>query len=199
MDKLNFDINQFLRFLLAGGWGLACFLFINPNYFQKLLDSSSSLDLILVALVIGSIIYIVHRALIYPNIYKIICIILCVFRVIKKWDWGFLLPFFPSQSEIKEDHRRWSDRKKENSFGKNIVEWASQVHFLYCSALASLFTVVVSSKLGNDYDVTRLHYVQTVFGILALAGFVSNLRLVIYDLKLPAPTSEDNTGNSLSR
>lgn len=79
MDKLNLDINQFLRFLLAGGWGLVCYFFISPDNFEKFI-TGNRIDLIVIALVMGSMIYVIHRAVIYPNIYKIICFILWIFR-----------------------------------------------------------------------------------------------------------------------
>ena len=147
MDKLNFDINQFLRFLLAGGWAIACYLFINPTEFKKGIEGNGITSIIF-ALIIGSIIYIIHRALIYPNIYKLICFILWICRIIKKWDWGFVILFIPSPREIRHNFRRWSERKKENSFSsKHIIEWGSQVHFLYCSAFACLASILISKGI----------------------------------------------------
>ncbi len=180
-NKLHLDLNQFLRFLLAGGWALGCFLFINPHQFENLFKEHT-IDLILIAMVFGSIVYVVHRAVLYPNLHKVICIILSIFKKMK-WDSGYLMPFFPSKTEMELDLMRWALRKNEKSISKNITDWAAQVHFLYCSAFASLFTVIISYQM-EDPNVQRLLFVRCLFWLLLVFGLINDIRLVLYDLKV---------------
>ncbi len=183
MDKLNFDINQFLRFLLSGGWAITCYLFINPNDLKKVLEGNG-VDLIILALVIGSMIYIIHRAVIYPNIFKFLRFVLWVCKR-RKWEWGYIIPFFPTNREIREDFIRWAERQKKNSVSsKNIIEWGSQVHFLFCSAWVCLLVIFLSKELGGCMSQThRIVYIEGSFWILLISGLINNLRLILYDMK----------------
>lgn len=182
MDKLNLDINQFLRFLLAGGWAIACYLFINPDFYPKV-HEINGVSLTILALVLGSLIYIFHRAVIYPNIYKFLCLIL-FFLNKTEWNIGLIIPFLPVKEEVKQDFDRWDARGKKDSLSKkNIVEWGSQVHFLYCSAWASLFIILTRDILGSSIP-ERVCYVKGVFWILLVAGLINNLRLIMYDAEI---------------
>ena len=93
------------------------------------------------------------------------------------------MPFFPSKTEIELDLVRWTLRKNEKSISKNITNWGSQVHFLYCSAFASLFAIIISKQMG-DYDLHRLLFVRLLFWFLLVAGIIDDIRLVLYDLKV---------------
>lgn len=191
MEKLNFDINQLLRFLLSGAWAIICFYIVYPVEVENISEKNGT-ALVIVALVIGCIIYSVHRAVIYPNLFKFLCLILSIFRKMK-WDFGFIIPFIPTNTEITENFARWERRGKEKSFSKShIIEWGSQVHFLFCSAFASLCAILFSNSIGN-YSIKGHCYLKIIFWILFSSGIINNIRLILYDLKAKEIESDSDS------
>lgn len=75
MDKLQLNYNEYLRYTFVGGFGVLTFLYLNPTVLQSLYDEKGSIkDSLLIALVSiihGSLIYAIHRAILYPICYKI--------------------------------------------------------------------------------------------------------------------------------
>ncbi|HEV8515761.1 MAG TPA: hypothetical protein VGQ59_20905 [Cyclobacteriaceae bacterium] len=71
MDKFQFDINQFFRYLLSGGWAIACYFFICPKQISNIPDGSWLIMGIL-AMVLGFVIHVIYRAIFYPLWYKVI-------------------------------------------------------------------------------------------------------------------------------
>jgi hypothetical protein len=182
VEKLNFDINQLLRFLLAGGWTVICYFFTNPIAYKNL-QNDKTLDLILISLVLGSIVFIIHRAIVYPFLFRLICIGLIPFKKMK-WKLSLLIPFFPTKDEIKVDFHRWALRRDtKKSLSKNITDWGSQIHFLYCCAIGSLLTIIFS-KLVGGYEQQKLRYMWWAFGLLLFCGFINHIRALLYDIEL---------------
>jgi hypothetical protein len=82
MDKFNFDINQFFRYLLSGGWAIACYFFICPEQIKNI-PPGNGLMMIVLAMVIGFVIHVIYRAIFYPLWYKAIYSILSKFGLRK--------------------------------------------------------------------------------------------------------------------
>ena len=123
MNKLN--VNELLKY---GFSGVLFFLAPLISFKQglpliKALPSNLlGLSAVLgVVLVIGSAIYALHRAILFPLFYKI----------------GWIVVYGRKQAYIlKLDFKRWSRYMDSRSLQKNSREWASQIHFLYCSTCA---------------------------------------------------------------
>ncbi len=80
MDKPQLNYNEYLRYTFAGGFGMLCYFFLQPNVYNGLFnkdgDFKDSLFLVFVALILGSFLYAVHRAILYPICLRINCVIL---------------------------------------------------------------------------------------------------------------------------
>jgi len=127
-------INEFLRYGLAGGVGLLCSCL---SYVQPLLwiqqDHAGPLVLPATAtlpFLFGALAYILYRAVFYPLLYRIVAWSCC--RRGKMIDLDII---------------RWENTNKVGAIQGRLQEWASQVHFLYCSFLAIVLIDCVSRIL----------------------------------------------------
>jgi len=73
MDKFQFDINQFFRYLLSGAWAIACYFFMNQDQIENIQKQKDSWLIISgLAMVIGFTVHAIYRAIFYPLWYKFI-------------------------------------------------------------------------------------------------------------------------------
>ena len=170
MDKLN--INELLRYGFSGA----------VLFFGSLLSFKQAVLLIKVlpsnffgisvvfgiVLVIGSIIYGIHRAILYTVLYKICCI----FVYGKK-----------QADTVNLDVQRWERYNNPKSLQNNLREWASQIHFLYCSTWA----IVLAQLIGhcNKWNKTNLYQPIWFVGIvLGVSALIHHLRYLKYEYRL---------------
>ena len=132
----DLSLGQLMRFALAGGIYLGALLvgFVEPR--AELHAQTSGLIVgvaTAVALLFGSILYSVHRALLLPVIRKVL-----MSKAGEKID------------PIEFDLRRWSLSLDlgPQSLQTKLGLWADQIHFLYCAAWASLLAVVTGWLFG---------------------------------------------------
>lgn len=190
MEKPSLNLNEYLRYFIAGAVSIICYLFLNPDTFEKIdirNNSLTSIPLALASFVFGALIYSVHRALLYPCYYRFMFIIRFIVSGFRRnrWDWGYLIPVHPSETQINEDFRRWRERRIEKSFSNDLKEWASQVHFLYCSALAILIGILLTKVPSECKSIEKEHLciAWIVFGLLFLSGIIHHYRYLVYDLQ----------------
>jgi hypothetical protein len=188
MDKINLNIGDYLRFVLAGAWYLMALLLMHTEAFGDFYRNNSG-PLIILALIIGALIYSVHRAVIFPLFYKSL---LFLFRKSKGVGRDNLvwIPFYPSKLEIELDVKRWKERKDEKSLIRNLVDWSSQIHFLYCTAWAFLLALL-SNRYVDDANRKNLNIVWLLFVVILVSGFVSHLRNFVFDIKIRNLESEN--------
>jgi len=173
-------LQELLRYALSGGVGLAAFAAAFPSVRLKIagLEKLAEAALILgVALVLGSFIYSIHRALVYPLLYRFCLIVLVAFHV-HRFETRLLLPYIPAPLEVRLDFSRW--KREAHWATSGISEWGAQIHFLYCSAWSILAMVGLGKLLGSaDPRFAKLTLVVALVSVGA--AFLSNCRLAYYD------------------
>ena len=185
MDKPQLNYNEYLRYTFAGGFGVLTYLYLNPTVRQTLFDEKGtlkdSLFLILLSLLLGSFLYAVHRAFLYPICYKLNLIILRISGKIKtttSWD-SFIL----TQDEVKtQDFRRWKQRANPKSFASNLLDWSAQIHFLYCCVWAMWVSYLFTKELPTDNFLTKKWVFVTV--MLFIISLRNHYRSLLYDLDI---------------
>jgi hypothetical protein len=176
-------LQQLLRYALPGGIGFAVLLFTYPEIACQIqrLETGKEATLILgSALLLGAMVYNLHRALLFPPLFRLVSRL-----TLEPKPEGYN-PYRPSVAELKVDRWRWKIKNKEER--QRWDEWGAQTHFLYCAAWA------ITGALAVGYFVTaRLNLeVLSSFALLAvtalLAAIVNNYRLlysISAEMKLP--------------
>ena len=139
MKELGFQ--ELLRYAFSGGISIASLLLTYPKITCLVghIEGTREVTLILGAiLLMGTLIYNLHRALLFPILFRVIAWIM----LREKFKWSLLIPYWPSEAEIELDRWRWGLSDKARG---PWDEWGAQVHFLYCAAWAILLTLT----LGN--------------------------------------------------
>jgi hypothetical protein len=188
MQQLRLD--ELLRYCLSGGIGLVVFAASFRGVLDKLanltgnrpeLITTQGAAVLGVSLLTGALVYSLHRALIYPLVYRAWTLILC-WRIYR-FHSSYLLPLFASPLEVSLDLLRWKRRKDSHYFAAGQSEWGAQVHFLYCSTWAIVAALVVGRALGFEPSVFQRGFFW--IALLSLtAAFASNGRLIYYDALL---------------
>jgi hypothetical protein len=184
-----------MRHGFSGGLFLIVLLLEDPCrnvYLHKLGEISTTAVLVGVALLVGTLIYTFHRALIYRLIFAIAQTILTkslqkYFRA-SQFRWSIWWPpFLSSPMQEKIDYWRLALRArsvpKEDPVVRFTDEWGAQVHFLYCSAWAIIIAMFFGPwflKSQNNLSGVKLGFLAlTFFG----AGLWSHLSLLIWILR----------------
>ncbi len=180
VEKLQ--LNQMLRYGLAGGMGLFCLVVTYPDTFKPMMvkDSAWRDGVVLGALafVIGTVSYALLRALVYPVLFRVIIVILWLFRRVRGC-WGFLLPW-PSKTEVRWDRELYYNRQADPA-RFSTVEWSDQVHFLCCSSLVCFVGINVGQFVGWTADKVAYHAFFWLAMLAGIGGFVHNLRLMFHE------------------
>ncbi|MBW7991825.1 MAG: hypothetical protein FVQ84_17655 [Planctomycetes bacterium] len=146
----NLTFQQIFRYALPGGITLLILLGV---YKAPGSESGGHFDVTSiggaavlsgVALVVGGLIYTLHRAIAYPIIYRLLLFAgpLRLDRAMSRaWWWNIL---WTSREELERDIRRWKERTQKDSPVSELQEWGTQIHYLYCSCWA----IIVGHLLG---------------------------------------------------
>jgi hypothetical protein len=179
MQQLRLE--ELMRYVLAGAIGLVALVlgFLDISKPVGAVPGVTEVGLLLfVTLALGSVVYAVHRALLYPLLYHMALLVLVLCGVYAL-DVRLFLPFFPAPLEVKLDVLRWK-RGRDHYAQPRIAEWAAQVHFLYCSGWAMLSVLWLGLHLGLRPAPARVTLLWIAGSVLAI-GFVSNCRLLYFD------------------
>jgi len=184
LDTLKF--HDILRYFLAGGFFLV-------SYFRATKDlelcpisvSASELTLFTgIALVAGSAIYVLYRALLYPIIGRFV-LFLALKSKPAKYRLRHFWPYKLLPLEMELDEKRWVRHGDEkNTIQSSLDEWGVQVHFLYCVALSMCAGNLISL---SDYLNEPLETDWWIFGgiiVFFVAGLASDYRAWTYELRL---------------
>jgi hypothetical protein len=164
-------LQELLRYALSGGVGIAALRIIYPQSACLLSRAGGEVTLLLGAILVGgSLIYNLHRSVLFPPI----------FRWIGRKT---LLPnqslhvgcwWKPSRDEIALDRWRWKLADRE---GSRWGEWGAQTHFLYCAAWATLLALIVGLFKWGWPGCRGIWGILAAISLLCV-GFVNNYRLL---------------------
>ena len=161
---ISFNFNEFLRYLLAGGTGIAYFFisFETPRIWvsemPETLGGSLGFLMTSAALILGTLTYSIYRSVVYPGLCAV------TDKLVGQ-----------KEPRSKYDTRRWQEMTKEDSLHRFLTEWGSQIHFLYCCGLLCLATeligVVFEHPRSTDPLLGRLAILLFLF-----SAFISDFR-----------------------
>lgn len=185
MEKPQLNYNEYLRYTFAGGFGVLTYLYLNPTIRQTLFDENGtikdSLFLVLLSLLLGSFLYAVHRAILYPICYKLNLIILRISgKTNNDLSW---VKFIFTQDEVKrQDFRRWKQRANPKSFASNLLDWSAQIHFLYCCVWAMWLSFIFTENITTDNFLKKNWLLFTI--ILFVISLRNHYRSLLYDIDI---------------
>lgn len=185
MKDLNFG--EYIRYLIVGFGSILIFYYlrvfnkyaINIGQFEKM-----EMSLIAITLVMGFIIYSIHRAVLYPILNGIILSILhCIFHKRykeKRFFWQFI---YVSESIVKYDSLRWNSIENGSNI-KHLKEWGNQIHFLYCMCWILLFYRNVNKLHILNYNFNFPQYWNKITVFILIAAILHQIRCQIYEMHI---------------
>jgi hypothetical protein len=176
----DLKLAEALRYGVSGAIAILLWLASHPDLFKNpaLASTGAAAGLTILAVVFGVVIYSLHRALIYWGLYWLL---LSCMPCDKRSKWA-------STNEL--DEARW----KTNEF--HFSEWADQIHFLYCSCWATLFSLILrscapppsASTLKNGH----ILWIAAIFFAAALTHHIRFLNFLLEYLNKNAPEAATN-------
>jgi hypothetical protein len=165
----NLTFQQILRYALPGGVVLIVLLgvYAPPTGCEDKIESLGGPGLLLpAAFLVGCLIYVLHRATIWPVINR-------VFQLISPFRLNPRLPrswcvIWPSKEEMDRAFLLWKTRKSDAL--TSLEEWATQIHYLVCSAWAIVIGHLFGWGLNWSADPSRCCLSWGVFLILLGIG-----------------------------
>jgi hypothetical protein len=179
-------LQELLRYALSGGIGIAVLLLTHPAILCSIvkMEAAKGATLVLgLVLLIGTLIYNLHRALIYPLFFRIVGLMVMGRNFSRRSP----NPWQPSEAELEVD--RWRRRLPDEE-RRPWDEWGAQTHFLYCAAWAILAALLLGKHLWGTSDSGSWCIFWILFVIVIIAGFVNNYRL-LYSLVVDKTASEN--------
>jgi hypothetical protein len=168
-------LQDLLRYVLSGGIGIASLLLMYPKAacFVDHMNDAREVEIVLgSALVVGSLIYSVHRPLVYPVFFRVIGLRTLPYT---SRTWRLINFWRPSQAEIDVDRWRWALKEESR---RRWDEWGAQSHFLYCAAWAILLALVCGKCVGGTPNCHARCIFWFLFFVILVAGMVHNFRLL---------------------
>ena len=193
----RFSIDNLLRYALAGGFTVLALLYGYSDSKDKLpkVDGFKE-EVILLGLVllIGSLVYVVHRAFIYPLFYRIGLRIVwrkehwfwlsCPCCKGKQWGWLSVIVWCVRDPDIHIDMDRWSSREDPKSVRKNLGEWGAQVHYLYCATWSVLLGLWLGRLLGANSRSPEVGQLLVASCGLFMVAIIHHARLLFYERRI---------------
>lgn len=195
MEKPQLNYNEYLRYAFAGGFGVLTYLYLNPNIQKTLFNDKEtikdSLSLIVLSLLLGSFLYALHRAFLYPICLRINLVFLRLSNRLESnlnW-WSFIF----GQSVVKEqDFRRWKQRGNSKSFAKNLLDWSAQIHFLYCCVWAMVASWIFTINEIQNKNILTDNWLFFSL-ILFLISLRNHYRSLLYDMDIEKYDKDNQT------
>jgi hypothetical protein len=166
-------LQDLLRYALAGGIGLAVLLLTFPGIRPSIrnLDAAKEATLVLgLVLLIGTLIYNLHRGLLFPVLHRLLVLIL----LRRKFSGQLLGPWRPSEAELEADHWRWERTDEKRG---RWDEGGAQTHFLYCAAWATVGALLVGDRVWGPPNSRAWDIFWVLFAVSLLSGLINNYRL----------------------
>jgi hypothetical protein len=140
---------ELLRYALSGGIGMAVLLLTFPCArlsVRGMEDTKEATIVLGSVLLIGTIVYNVHRAMIFPFFLRSVGFV----ARNRRFSLGRLVSFWrPSDEELAVDRWRWPQCER---LRKRWDEWGAQTHSLYCAAWAIAASLLVGRAVWGPHD-----------------------------------------------
>lgn len=174
----NLKIDEILRYALAGGVALLAvwFGYKEPSVWLSEKREGALITVAFSALpiLIGALVYVLHRALLYPFFYRTLA------RMSGR-----------TESTKEMDILRWKHQSKAGALQHRMSEWAAQIHFLY----AASWSVAIANLVAHfgGWTQSSWHWIQlSVLPILLVAAISHHWRYLqweaavfVHDANLP--------------
>lgn len=131
------------------------------------------------ALVIGSLIQTVHRALAYPPAYRIFLVWYVEQRRPSLQD--LRSSYTPSATELRITEQRWRFAAKNAEIAGRLGDWGAQAHFLYATGWGVLLGALLPRFFGFVPNPRAFWLALGTCLLVMLAGFVHDRRLMLFD------------------
>lgn len=144
------------------------------------------------ALVLGSLIQTVHRALLYPLIYRGL-----VVWYVEERRPGFrdlYSSYTPSETEMVITERRWRFAAQHPEVAGRLGDWRAQTHFLYASSVGLLGGALVPCLFGFAWDPRAFWSVVGASAVVAAGAFVHDRRLMLVDQRFTKGAGQSGSG-----
>jgi hypothetical protein len=180
------DLN--LNDLLRSGFAGAFFILVAATSFNdpgQLLKDNKDVAGALVALgvpvslTIGTVIYALHRAIPFQGFYWICAVVVHLLHALKNKS----LHGWKNKSTRELDITRWKNHRKENSLQRRLVEWASQIHFLYCLSWSSKSALCLGDIFMWEQSSTYFR-VQCLFWFFLLSALFHHARYLWWEIRV---------------
>lgn len=156
----EFGLLELLRYALSGGFGMVALLLTYPAAACHVLKMEVTKETTLIlgaVLLIGALIYSVHRALVYPVLLYLIGSCMTDWNTVEADRWRWQHP--------EEKRKRWD-------------EWGAQTHSLYCATWAIIGALIVGCFFWQSRN-CRIPLLFLILSLLTLSAAVnSNCRLM---------------------
>jgi len=104
MKEMNLE--DLSRYAFSGGWFLIVLLLQHPKWLDRSPSAIGGVTAVIAAaLLVGTLIYALHRALAYRFIFTVAALILVLFRVYR-FERALVTPLVPSRAEVGIDDWR---------------------------------------------------------------------------------------------
>lgn len=161
------SLAELLRYFFCGGVFVYAYRYSRGAHGLPATDSSAAL--FFVALLAGSIIYAVHRSLLYPTLSRAALWLALGLRPRSRIGARHFNPFKPLEGEAIRDEARWKRRQDKKGIQPHLDEWASQVHLLYCVAWATALGSVVANSFEVDSGAGKAQFSLFLFLVIAVS------------------------------
>ena len=182
MNRLG--LQELLRFVLAGGHLIALHLARYPTDRGTEWGLTQSAAVLALSLLLGSIIYVMHRAVIYPVIAHVLFNALYGWRRFRNRRSGrdeTGIPGFTALSLANWLVLRYWVMEQNKEFGNRIEGWGAQVQFLYTlfvsAAAAYAWGVLVEVRAPENIP---HHYMLTWVLVCLATAVINDFRLFCY-------------------
>ena len=164
----DLPLSEMFRFLLSGVVVLLYLYIFDQELASSLVESFGDLELILVALVVGSILYHTYRALVYTLIINRIQDVLRIrsdnYRTYLRKQYG---------SGPQEANQIWSDIR-DTQFSElfdGLTTYAAGIHYVYLSAILALPYAILEFANG---ETIKGYLFLVIFFLLFVTAFLND-------------------------
>ena len=164
---------EYLRYVFAGGITLFVWAVLYPKSLDSsLFDGAFSQGIVIfgLSLIIGSLIYSIHRATLCVVIHRVIA---CIAYRNCKIDM------------VDLNISRWKSLSEEKSLRHHISKWSPHVHFLYCASWGIFATLIIGKYFSATPAPKDKYLGFMIFAFVVLfAAIVDDYRATRYEKKL---------------
>lgn len=188
----EFRLSDALRYGLPGGLFLLVAALTYPDIRRTVGAGGGLLEATVLAgasLLIGTVIQTLHRAFVYPFIYRIFLVLYVDGR---RPDFNDLRSCYtPCETELKVLEARWRFTATNDRIADRLADWGAQVHFLYGTAWAVAGGALLPKLAGMTAE-SRICAMSLSLGVLlAVSGLIHDRRLMLVDGRLAGYTHDE--------